>query len=382
MSNRICFEALDRTMRDILGDVCRSKRERNFGGVTVVLGGDIRQTLPVVPGSGKHETISASITNSYLWNSCIVLKLTSNMRLSRFADTDEEKERTTNFANWLLSVENGAEHSVQISNSQEFEWIRIPESFLIDPGVDETKSIIDATYPDLKSMYMDASYLRQRAIVTPKNDVVNSLNESVLDLIPGNKHVYLSADSIDGSDNMSDDLRGIYPTEFLNNIGGGSLPCHRLILKVDAPIMILRNIDQPNGICNGTRAVVTALGRRIIQVKLITGISTNKHICIPRILFIHKTTAFPFVMRRRQFHVRLCYAMAINKSQGQSLDMVGLYLLEPVFSHGQLYVALSRTTSPNGLKTLIVDQDDLYKGCTKNIVYREIFSMLGNSDQL
>ncbi|KAJ4780772.1 ATP-dependent DNA helicase PIF1 [Rhynchospora pubera] len=72
--------------------------------------------------------------------------------------------------------------------------------------------------------------------------------------------------------------------------------------------------------------------------------------------------------------------MTIHKSQGQSLDMVGLYLQEPVFSHEQLYVALSRTTSPHGLKILIANQDDLYKGCTKNIVYKEIFSMLGNSD--
>ncbi|KAJ4778271.1 ATP-dependent DNA helicase PIF1 [Rhynchospora pubera] len=178
---------------------------------------------------------------------------------------------------------------------------------------------------------------------------------------------------------MSDDLRSIYPIEFLNTINGGSLPSNRLILKVGAPVMLLRNIDQPNGLCNGTRAIVTDLGRRIIQVKIITGISTDKVICVLRILFIHKSKSLPFVMRRRQFPVKLCYVITINKSQGQSLNTIGLYLPEPVFSHGQLYVALSRMTSPDGLKILIQNEDDMYIGHTKNIVYKEIFTLLDAS---
>ncbi|KAJ4780062.1 ATP-dependent DNA helicase PIF1 [Rhynchospora pubera] len=241
-----------------------------------------------------------------------------------------------------------------------------------------TTAIIDATYPNLNAMYTNIHYLRQRAIITPKNDAFDLLNESIFALIPGNEQEYLSADSIDGPDNMSDDLRGVYPIEFLNTISGGNLPCHKLILKIGVPIMLLRNIDQPNGLCNGTRAIVTALGTRIIQARVITGKYTDREICIPRIIFIHKSKTLPFVLRRRQFPVRLCYAMTINKSQGQSLDMIGLYLREPVFSHGQLYVALSRTTSPDGLKILITDQDDSCAGYTKNIVFRQIFSLLGD----
>ncbi len=42
--------------------------------------------------------------------------------------------------------------------------------------------------------------------------------------------------------------------------------------------------------------------------------------------------------------------MTINKSQGQSLKYVGLDLRVPVFTHGQLYVALSRATSGGRVK--------------------------------
>ena len=66
--------------------------------------------------------------------------------------------------------------------------------------------------------------------------------------------------------------------------------------------------------------------------------------------------------------------MTINKSQGQTLQYVGVYLPEPVFSHGQLYVAISRVTCPSGLKFLICNKRDVPHNMTKNIVYREIFN--------
>ena len=75
---------------------------------------------------------------------------------------------------------------------------------------------------------------------------------------------------------------------------------------------------------------------------------------IPRIPFIPvENNKYPFPFKRTQFPVRLSFAMTINKAQGQTLDFVGIYLPEPVFSHGQLYVALSRATSSKNIKILI-----------------------------
>jgi ATP-dependent DNA helicase PIF1 len=63
---------------------------------------------------------------------------------------------------------------------------------------------------------------------------------------------------------------------------------------------------------------------------------------------------FPFQFKRKQFPVRLSFAMTVNKAQGQTIPNVGVYLPEPVFSHGQLYVALSRATARANIRILIV----------------------------
>jgi ATP-dependent DNA helicase PIF1 len=85
---------------------------------------------------------------------------------------------------------------------------------------------------------------------------------------------------------------------------------------------------------------------------------------------------FPFKFSRRQFPVSLCFAMTINKSQGQSLSKVGLYLPRPVFTHGQFYVAVSRVTTKKGLKMLILDEDGNPCTSTLNVVFPEVFSNL------
>ena len=82
---------------------------------------------------------------------------------------------------------------------------------------------------------------------------------------------------------------------------------------------------------------------------------------------------WPFKLVRRQFPIIVSFAMTINKSQGQSLDHVGLYFPKDVFNHGQLYVALSRVKSKEGLKILIHDKSKKRLSHTTNVVFKEVF---------
>eukprot|EP00644_Phytophthora_capsici_P010218 jgi/Phyca11/120393/e_gw1.41.95.1 len=110
-----------------------------------------------------------------------------------------------------------------------------------------------------------------------------------------------------------------------------------------------------------------------------TGERHGQDVFIPRIVFLSDgdTREFPFRLRRKQFPVQPAFAMTINKAQGQTVQNLGLYLSSPCFSHGQLYVALSRVTARSRLKVMVeypehVEDDGAY---TQHIVYRQIFEM-------
>jgi ATP-dependent exoDNAse (exonuclease V) alpha subunit len=83
-------------------------------------------------------------------------------------------------------------------------------------------------------------------------------------------------------------------------------------------------------------------------------------------------TYWPFVLRRRQFPVRVAFAITINKSQGQTFNNVGVYLPSPVYSHGQLYVVISRVTSSANIKIFNSQGSNRYM---RNVVYKEVLEM-------
>ena len=136
--------------------------------------------------------------------------------------------------------------------------------------------------------------------------------------------------------------------------------------------MLLRNLNQSIGLCNGTRLLVIETGQRLLHCVMLTGTNIGETVFIPRTALNATDVKWPFTLQRRQFHVRVCNAMTINKSQGQTLSRVGLYLKKPVFTHGQLYVAISRATSRSGLRMLIENDDGTCGSQTRNVVYREV----------
>lgn len=142
--------------------------------------------------------------------------------------------------------------------------------------------------------------------------------------------------------------------------------------------MLLRNLNPVQDLCSGTRLICRQLGDNFIGAEIAVGDFKEEHVFIPRIpLETSSKAQCPIPFKRMQIPVRLCFAMTINKAQGQTLDVVvGIYLREPVFSHGQLYVALSRAKCSASTKVLLHPSVKKHQPleCTRNVVYHDIFN--------
>ncbi|KAG6663118.1 hypothetical protein CIPAW_02G003800 [Carya illinoinensis] len=331
MSRKQHIQALDKMLRDI------NDSELTFGGKVVVFGGDFRQVLPV-------------------------FHLTENMR----ARLDPV------FSEYVLELGNGMP-PITVD-----ETIKILDGMLV-PYEDDCTSLdhlIDAVFHDIHEYSINISAMMNRAILTPKNSYVDEINALLIHRFPGELKRYYSFDeAIDTSEQS-------IMEDFLNTLTPNGLPPHELLLKINCPIMLLRNINPSEGLCNGTRLICQAFDQNVIDAKIAVGHHSGKRVFIPRIPFlpnVDENSGFPF--KRTQFPIRLSFAMTINKSQGQTLDFVGIYLPQPVFSHGQLYVALSRAKTASTVRILIrpVSTERSEKNCTKNIVYTELLR-LASSD--
>ncbi|XP_057739800.1 uncharacterized protein LOC130956861 [Arachis stenosperma] len=175
--------------------------------------------------------------------------------------------------------------------------------------------------------------------------------------------------------NMESQL-DLYGSELLNSINCSGLPPHKLILNVGIPMMLLRNIDQFSGLCNGTRLQVRKLGNHVIECEVLTGNNVGHIALIPRMNMVSTNETVPVRFQRRHFLIIVSFSMIINKSQGQTLSHVGLYLPKLVFTHGQLYVVLSRVKSKRGLKVLLMNHVKMSANSTINVVYREVFEKI------
>ncbi|KAM4034540.1 ATP-dependent DNA helicase PIF1-like [Anomaloglossus baeobatrachus] len=315
MSHKKALEAVDRLLQDL-----RSNKYI-MGGVVVVLAGDFRQTLPVIPRSTPADKLNACLKASYLWKKVKKMSLNTNMRVYITGDVSAGL-----FSNQLLTIGDG-KAPVNSTTGQ----ITFPSNFCcIVTSIEELKAKV---FPNIQLHFKNSGWLCERAILAPKNDSVKKLNLQILNLLPGVCTTYKSVDTV------IDPAQALfYPTEFLNSLEPQGLPPHNLFLKPGAPILLLRNLDPPK-LCNGTRLLIKNLFPHVIEANILTGCATGEDVFIPTIPFI--PSDLPFDFKRLQFPVRLAFAMSINKAQGQSLKVVGIDLQSTCFSHGQLYVACS-----------------------------------------
>ena len=347
MQHRFGPEAVSRTLMDIRDD------PRPFGGLTVVFGGDFRQILPVIRRGSPERIIGASICRSSLWQKVQVLQLHRNQRLEPTLDS-------LHFASWLLMVGSGG----QARNTS----ITLPPSMVVN----SVRELLDFVYPGLKGgdALPTQDFFRDRAILAARNGDVNQMNHDVLEMLNGEESIFFSADKVI-TESGADAAETRYPVELLQSLDAPGLPPGKLHVKIGCPLILLVNLAPSRGLCNGTRMVLRRASSRILEVSIVGGSHNGSIALIPRVSLTPNSDGndFPFVLRRRQFPVRLAFAMSINKSQGQSLKVVGLDLRIPVFTHGQLYVALSRATSGDRIRALLPPDSG---GEAQNIVFPEV----------
>jgi hypothetical protein len=331
------IEIIDRLLRDIcIGDA----RNLPFGGKVVVFGGDMRQCLPIVKSYNKQKILASSIRFSPYWDRMHKICLTLNMR----AD-----DSGSDFARWLLRVGRGDNLSTEC----------MPR----DCFVNDEAELISKVYGNTLGFGRIGS-IHDRCILAARNTTVNRLNELILYKIDKPSQRFYSFDSLDTQD--PDDPMDNYPVEYLNSVEPSGFPPHELHLKIGAMVMLIRNLNIKKGLCNGTRFIIRGLRNYCIQAERVTD---GELVQIPRIQFVQQVPQFPVPFRRTQYPLKLAFSMTINKAQGQTFRQVGVCLDEPVFSHGQLYVAFSRAKS---FESLYVYHPQV--GPIANIVYPEIAS--------
>jgi hypothetical protein len=217
----------------------------------------------------------------------------------------------------------------------------------------------------------------KRAILCPKNEDALRINEEILQNVNGEPHSFFSIDTVDCDPG---EHVGDYPLEFLHSMTPSGLPPHRFNVKHGSMVMLLRNLDVRRGLCNGLRLIVRRTHDYVLECEVAMGQHCGTRVFIPRLSLTPSADAhLPYKLRRRQFPLRLSFAMTINKSQGQTFDYVGVFLRQPVFCHGQLYVALSRVRSERALTIALTQHDSNSEDPAAprqqpkvlNIVYRE-----------
>ncbi|KAJ7554430.1 hypothetical protein O6H91_06G140200 [Diphasiastrum complanatum] len=337
-----------------------------FGGILVVLGGEFRQILSVIKWGDHAQVVGASLKYSPIWSYVEVHRLKINMRVLGFEGGDvlNQREVTEN----LLRIGDGREHSFMHDGVAK---ISLPRIMCLES--EKVDDLIAFAFPNIMENYRGADFWRGRSICTPLNDDVDFINAQVTKLFPGDVCTFYSANSV-----VDSNSNNVYPMEFLNTLQPSGCPPHKLVLKEGMIVILLCTLAYESGICNGTRLIVQKLGRTIIEAEIVTGGNVGTRLIISGIPLVPTNPNQPFEFRRLQFPMKPVFTMSINKSEGQTMDAMGLYLSRPIFSHGQFYVALLRVRSASCVKVLIKDnsgcswsEDDICS-YTENVIYKEV----------
>jgi ATP-dependent DNA helicase PIF1 len=300
MIHKDVADTVDRTLRDIMRD------PRPFGGKTVVFTGDFKQLLPVVRRGRGHDH---TMQRCAWWRDVKVVTFTFNWRALQ----------SPVFSAFLEEVGNGR-----------VDFVEVPS----DRIVDDFDAMIDAVY--------GTTFDCCNQILALTLETCAEVNRMCIDRLPGTLHERPAVDSYDDCTDLDS-----FPPDYVESLHMNGAPPFMLRLKLGAKFMCIRNIAQRRGLVNGTMLQVVGIGRRFIQVRVLTGKSAGSvELLMPHVFSISPdASGLPFTITRRQYPMIPAYCLSVHKAQGQTIKVCGLIFESDPFTHGQLYVALSRVAS-------------------------------------
>ena len=318
MANRAVLACVDETCHQVM------QSPLPFGGKVVILLGDFRQTCPVIHKGTKAEVINASISHSAIWPKFTIYHLI----------TPIQNAEDPAFAAFVDAIGDGGGPEVSFQ------------------GLLHAKSrtdLIQFVFP--QNVICDPTFCLKHCILAPTNAQVDAYNLGILNLLPSDPSLFCAADSLEEHMNISDDSESdVLPTpnavlDYVSKVRPNGMPDHTLLIKLGGIYRLLRNFSVDRGLVKNTRVVVTGIGQRLITVHLLKSTSSisfldHEDIFLPCITF-KETLPSGHTLLRKQFPLGPAYASTFHSCQGLTLDRVGIDLTHPVFTHGQLYTALS-----------------------------------------
>jgi hypothetical protein len=255
MQHKHVYEAVDRTIRDIMKVVDPALEHVPMGGKVVGMGGDFRQTLPIVPRGNAAAIADACLKRSHLWSDMAVHKLTDNMRALRLVQQGADPTAQQEWSKFLLDIGDGVTG----------EHIRLPDDICMES--EDVNDLVQWVFGDLANdpSTRTKERLKGRAILTPLNANVDIVNDIATKLFPGFAHQYLSVDTVE-----EEEQAHMFPPEFLNSLNPQGMPGHCLVFKEGQVVMLLRNLCPRKGLANGTRLMIVACRQYVIQAEIVT----------------------------------------------------------------------------------------------------------------
>ena len=368
-----------------------------FEGKIVVCLGDIRQILPVVKHATVSEQLNSCITSSALWSHFFIMTLTTNMRLENMISTFERQysngiptlepdlsaynddiyviERQRDYGKMITMIGEGRYNDycgaqiLEVDNPEKPLYIKYMLNQM--PYVHDEETALKELYPN----GFITSEMTSCCIIAATNERVDYWNNLVQNMNPNQKWNLLSQDQFGEVDDPHGILENMMTEDILNNFGNNGVPPHNLELKVGDICIILRNLSVRDGLQNNARVRITNISKYKIRVQTVE--DRPRSSTLPRIMFQFKLPFMQsYTISRLQFPLRLAYSLTMNKSQGQTISgRMLLDLTQPSFTHGHLYVALSRITAFYNIM-VFCKEDQLYMDhvTVDNYVFRQLFS--------